>query len=115
MIENYDNASVVQCFQTVVEFLSRYENPTEDDEYNDVHPKTVLCWYLSFNNNDSDNGCFVNCRKLSNRKTLLPMPFNNNPDVKDAFISYCYKNLSTLTAKMLHEYMLINLSVCQCY
>ena len=36
MIDNYDNYSVVQCFQIAIDFISKYKNPTKSD------PKTVL-------------------------------------------------------------------------
>ena len=32
--------------------------------------------------------------------------FHQNPDIKHAFISYCYKNLNVLSSKLVHQYLL---------
>ena len=106
MIDDYETLPIVKCFENAVNSISSYENPNDDDKYTSIHPKTVLCWYTTFNVYDSENGYFVNRRKTSNRKTVLPTLFDNNPEVQDAFTSYCYDNLSTLSAELLHEYML---------
>ena len=59
-----------------------------------------MSWYSSFNR----NGVFLNCLEL-NGTMKLPMLFTKNPDLKDGFVSYCYKNISILSNKLMQTYL----------
>ena len=101
MIKHYDECTVVDCFQKALDEIYKFEGCNQAEYQVKLHPKTVLRWYNTF----KDKNHFHNHRKLPNGKTILPTLFTSNPDLKDAFLSYCYENLSNLSAEMLQEYL----------
>ena len=109
-IHNYERYTIVECFKAAIQLIQSFESDVDsDDDDSYIHPKTVLCWYSIFNSNEKLTGCFNNNHKSPNGKTLLPMLFYANPEIKDAFMTNCYENLSNLSTKLLHEYLV---SVC---
>lgn len=107
LIDHYKKISIIACFQLAIDQVNEYEDFNEiNDEDSPTgkinHPKTVLRLYNMYKYSCS----FQNNKKYSNGKIVLPTLLTSNLDVKDAVISYCHKNLSTLSGEMLHEYLM---------
>ena len=84
----YHKKPIIHCCQIAIDSIADYETIT------------IMRWYNAFNL----NGCFPNCHR-QNGKVLLPMLLTENPDLKEALLSFCNKNLSILSAKLVHTYL----------
>ena len=102
LIHHYHNTTITCCAELTIKKIEEFESSTEiDDIDNKIAPKTILRWYKSF----VANGAFPSTKK-TNGKSSLPPLLEDNPDVKEAVIRYCNDNLATLTAELLHSYIL---------
>ena len=106
----YEDHTFTQCCEAAIQKINLFESSDElefddDDNFNQRWliscPKTIMKWYSWFNVNQ----CFVKYFKKF-PKLCLPPFLDNNPDIRQAIISFCNNNLLHLTIEHVQDYII---------
>lgn len=102
LIKLYHNYTITHCAEIAIAKVHDFESSCEIDNPDmSVSAKTIMRCHKSYLVNNASPSS-----NKANGTSSLPRLLNNNPEIKDAVICFCNENLSTLTGKLLHNYIL---------
>ena len=78
-----------------------YVNKKTEKEFAIKDPLTLMSWFRSFRCNSS----FPNPASSRMGRKKIPLLFQNNPDIHEAFSNYVRQNLDTLSANSIHLFL----------
>ena len=111
-IKNYSDCGWLQNCQSAISTIQEFESvDTEEFEKEDnyncrwyiTNPKTIMHWYHTFNHHN--NQTFINQLSISD-KVKYPPFLENNPDIREAIISFCNSNLLEMSTFTVQEYII---------
>ena len=111
-LEEFDTQSWATCCQKAIQLINNFENSDQleihnQDNFNQrwliTSPTTLMKWYRVYNHHNSQY--FINPFTVSDKKKL-PIFLDNNPDIREAIISFCNGNLLELSTITLQEFII---------
>ena len=107
-LQHYSNKPIITYFDISITHIASYKSSHSFDIQSKLmHPVTIMRWYRDFNS----SGHFKNKHKYKGR-IQLPILLTDNPELKDTLIAICNKNLSTLSAELVHSFHFITALPC---
>ena len=112
VLEDYERSTLRDCCINAINNINNFESANDlkfvaSDNYNQCSlitcPSTIMRWYHNFNH--KNNQCMIN-QYTNFSKKKSPQLLDNNPDTKEAIISYCNNNLGDLTSYTLQDFII---------